>query len=73
MLPNIGPEFVEALLSRGTNKPASHTSPAASQGAPECKRFDRVAPFRRFMRRALSHILVVITSKWMVYLILKCS
>jgi len=70
MLPNIGPEFVEALLSRATSKPARHTSPAASQSAPACKRLDRLALFRGFTLPVLSRILTVVTSKWMVYLIL---
>jgi hypothetical protein len=70
MLPNIGPEFVEALLSRATNKPATHTSPAASQSAAECKRLDRRAPFRGLTLPVLSRILPVVTSNWMVYLIL---
>jgi hypothetical protein len=72
MLPNIGPEFVEALLSRATNKPASHTSPAASQSVRECKRLDRRAPFQRVTLLVLSRILGIVTSKWMVYLILMC-
>jgi hypothetical protein len=71
MLPNIGPEFVEALLSRATNKPATHTSPAASQGAAECKRVDRRA-LRSVTLLVLSRILGIVTSKWMVYLILVC-
>jgi len=72
MLPNIGPEFVEALLSRATNKPATHTSPAASQGAPVCKGLDRLASFRYFALLVFSSILAMVTSKWMVYLILMC-
>jgi hypothetical protein len=72
MLPNIGTEFVEALLSRATNKPATHTSPAASQDAAECKRVDRRALFRRVTLLVLSRILGIVTSKWMVYLILMC-
>jgi hypothetical protein len=72
MLPNIGPEFVEALLSRATNKPATHTSPAASQGAAECKRVDCRALFRSVTLLVLSRILGIVTSKWMVYLILMC-
>jgi hypothetical protein len=72
MLPNIGPEFVEALLSRATNEPATHTSPAASQSAPECKRLDRRAPFQRLALLVLFRILGIVTSKWMVYLILMC-
>jgi hypothetical protein len=72
MLPNIGPEFVEALLSRATNMPASRTSRGASQSAPECKRLDRRAPFRRVTLLVLSCILGIVTSKWMVYLILMC-
>jgi hypothetical protein len=70
MLPNIGPEFAEALLSRATNKPATHTSPAASQSAPVCKGPDRLASFRFFTLLVLSRILAIVTSKWMVYLIL---
>jgi hypothetical protein len=72
MLPNIGPEFVETLLSRVTNKPATHTSPAASQSAPVCKELDRHTSFQRFTLPVLSHILAIVTSKWMVYLILMC-
>jgi hypothetical protein len=72
MLPNIGPEFVEALLSRVTNEPARHTSPAASQSAPECKGLDRLASFGCFTFLVLSRILGIVTSKWMVYLILMC-
>jgi hypothetical protein len=70
MLPNIGPEFVEALLSRATNKSATHTSPANSQSAAECKRPDCLASFRVLTLSVLSRILPVVTSKWMVYLIL---
>jgi hypothetical protein len=72
MLPNIGPEFVEALLSRATNKPAAHISPAASQNAPACKRLDRRVSFQHFTLLVLSRILAAVTSKWMVYLILMC-
>jgi hypothetical protein len=72
MLPNMGPEFVEALLSLGTNKPATHTSSAASRSAPACQRLDRLASFGRSTLLALLHILTVLTSKWMVYLILTC-
>jgi hypothetical protein len=70
MLPNIGPEFVEALLSRATNKPAMHTSPAAAQSAPACKRRNRLALFQGFTLPVLPRILTVVTIKWMVYLIL---
>jgi hypothetical protein len=70
MLPNIGPEFVEALLSRATNKPASHTSSAASHSAPPCRRLDRLASLGGFTLPVLSRILPVVTSKWLVYLIL---
>jgi hypothetical protein len=70
MLPNIGPEFVEALLSRATSKPASHASPAASQSAPPCRRLGRLESCRGFTLPVLSRILQVVTSKWMVYLIL---
>ena len=69
MLPNIGPEFVEALLSRTTSKPASHTSQAASQRARPC-RLGRLASFKGFKLPVLSRILPVVTSKWLVYLIL---
>jgi hypothetical protein len=72
MLPNTGPEFVEALLSRATNKPATHTSLASSQSAPACKRPNRRASFQAFMLLVLSRILAIVTSKWMVYLILMC-
>ena len=72
MLPNIGPEIVEALLSRATNKSATHTSPAASQNAPVCKGLDRLASFRRITLLVLSHILAIVTSKWMAYVILIC-
>jgi hypothetical protein len=72
MVPNIGPEFVEALLSRATNKPGTHTSPAASQSSPVCKGLDRPASFRRITLLVLSHILAMVTSKWMAYIILIC-
>jgi hypothetical protein len=72
MLPNIGPEFVEALLSRATNKPATHTSPAASQSAPVCKKLHRLVPFQRFTHLVLSRILAIVTRSWSVYLILMC-
>jgi hypothetical protein len=72
MLPNIGPEFVEALLSRATNKPATHTLPRASQNAPVYKRLDRLVSCQRFTHFVLSRILAIVTSKWMVYLILMC-
>jgi hypothetical protein len=70
MLPNIGPEFVEALLSRATNKPARHTLPAGSQSVPPCKMLDRLASVGGFRLSALSHILTAVASEWMVYLIL---
>jgi hypothetical protein len=72
MVPNVGPEFVEALLSRATNKPAAHTSPAVSQSAPVCEGLDRHASFRCFSLLVLSRILAIVTSKWMVYFILVC-
>jgi hypothetical protein len=72
MLPNIGPEFVEALLSRAPNGRPTYTSPAASQSAPASQRLDRLASFGRSTLLALFHILTVLTSKWMVYLILMC-
>jgi hypothetical protein len=70
MLPNIGPEFVEALLSRAPNERPTHTSHAASQSAPPRKGLDRLAPFRGFAFPVLSRILTVVKIKWMVYLIL---
>jgi len=70
MLPNIGPEFVEALLSRAPNERPAHTSHAASQSEAACKRLDRLASFQRLTLLALSGILKVATSMWMVYLIL---
>jgi hypothetical protein len=72
MLPNIGPEFVEALLSRATNEPATHASPAASQSAPAFKKLDRLAPCRRKAILVVSRILAIVTSKWVIYLILLC-
>ena len=70
MLPDIGPEFVDALLSRATNKPASHTSPAASQSVPPCRRLGRLASFRGVTLPALSHILTAVMRERIVYLIL---
>ena len=62
MLPNIGPEFVEALLSRTTNKLASLTECASTQKARSpCFIQGFYAPC------SFPHPAVV-TSKWMVYL-----
>jgi hypothetical protein len=70
MLPHMGPEFVEALQSLATNRPATDTARAASPSAPAFQRLDRLAPFQRVTLVVLSHILAVITSKWMIYLVL---
>jgi hypothetical protein len=72
MLPHMGPEFVEALRSRATNRPATDTPRAISQSPYACKRLDRLAPFQRVTLLFLSRILAVVTSKWMIYLILIC-
>jgi hypothetical protein len=71
MLPHIGPEFVEALQSLATNRPATDTARATSPSASACKRVDRLAPFQRVTLVVLSRISAVITSKWMIYLVLK--
>jgi hypothetical protein len=72
MLPHMGPEFIEVLRSLATNKPAIDTSRATSQSTPACKRLDRLGPFQRVTRLVLSRILAVMTSKWMICLILCC-
>jgi hypothetical protein len=72
MLPHMGPEFVEALRSLATNRPDTDTSQATSQSAPACKKLDCLAPCRRITLLVVSRILAVVTSKWMIYLILVC-
>ncbi|MDX6459363.1 MAG: hypothetical protein QOJ51_2518 [Acidobacteriaceae bacterium] len=69
MLPHMGPEFVEALT---TNRPATDTSRTTSQSPIACRRLDRLAPFQRVMVLVFSRILVIVMSKWMIYLILIC-
>jgi hypothetical protein len=68
MLPHMGPEFVEAL----TNRPATGTCRTSSQTPIACKRLDHRAPFQSVTCPILSRILAVVTSKWMIYLILVC-
>jgi hypothetical protein len=72
MLPHMGPEFVEALRSLATNRPDTDTSRATSQSAPARERLDHLAPCRRITLLVFSRILAVVTSKWMIYLILVC-
>jgi hypothetical protein len=73
MLPYIGPAFVEALLSLAANRSATDTSEATSQSEPACKRLDRSAPFQGVTLVVISRILGVVTSSWVIYLILSCS
>jgi hypothetical protein len=72
MLPHMGPEFVEALRSLATNRPATDTSGAVPQSPYACKRLNRLAPFQRVAVLVFSRILAIVTSKWMIYLILIC-
>jgi hypothetical protein len=72
MLPHMGPEFVEALRYLATSRPATDTSLATSQSAPVCKKLDRLASCRRITLLVVSNILAIVTSKWMLYLILLC-
>jgi hypothetical protein len=69
MLPYMGPEFVEALRSLATNRPATDTARATSPSALACKGLDRLAPFQRVRLVVLSCILAVITSRWMIYVV----
>ena len=50
MLPHMGPEFVEALRSLATNRPATDTARATSPSALACKGLDRLAPFQFLSR-----------------------
>jgi hypothetical protein len=72
MLPYIGQEFVEALRFFATNRATTDRSRAASQQPPACKRQDRPTPFQHVMSRLRFLIVAVVTSKWMLYLILAC-
>lgn len=72
MIPYIGHEFVEALQSVGADRPSTETPKTALQPPPLHKRRDRAAPFQRVTLRVLSRMLVVVTSKWMIYLIVAC-
>jgi hypothetical protein len=68
MLPHMGPEFVEAL----TKRPTTDTCRTSSQTPIARKRLDHRAPFQSVTCLILSRILAVVTSKWMIYLVLIC-
>jgi hypothetical protein len=72
MLPYIGQEIVETLRSFAIARPTTETSQAASQSPPACKGQDRLTPSRRVPFRLRSMIVAVVTSKWMIYLLLIC-
>jgi hypothetical protein len=68
MVPYIGHEVVDILRSPATDRPIAGTARTAlGWTAPESP-----APCRRIALLALSHILRVVTSKWMIYIILIC-
>jgi hypothetical protein len=72
MLPYIGQEIVEILRSFAIARPTIETSQAASQSPPSGKGQDRLTSSQRGPFRLRSMIVAVVTSKWMIYLILIC-
>jgi hypothetical protein len=65
MLPYIGHEVVDILRSPATDRPVADT--AAAWTEPESP-----APRTRITLLVLSHILRVVTSKWVIYIMLIC-
>jgi hypothetical protein len=68
MLPNIGYEVVDILRSPATDRPAADTAGTALA----CTEPESPAPCRRITLLVLSHVLSVVTSKWVIYIILIC-
>jgi hypothetical protein len=68
MLPYIGHEVVDILRSPATDRPVADTvGTAAASTEPESP-----APRTRITLLVLSYILRVVTSMWMIYIILIC-
>jgi hypothetical protein len=63
MLPYIGPEFVEILLSLATDRPVTGIPYASSQEPAVYTSRDRPAPLRRVTRPVLLRTFVVIMKK----------
>jgi hypothetical protein len=72
MLPYTEHEVGDVLRSPATDRSATDTSGAGSQTPIACKGLDHRAPFQSVTCLILSHILAVVTSKWMIHFILVC-
>jgi hypothetical protein len=68
MVPYLGHEFVDTLRSPATDRPIADTAGTAlAETEPRAS-----ARCRRIALLVLSHILRVVTSKWMIYIVLIC-
>jgi hypothetical protein len=68
MVPYIGHEIVDILRSPAADRPIAGTAGTALAWT----ELELPAPCRRIALLVLSHILRVVTSKWMIYIILIC-
>lgn len=70
MLPHMGPEFIEALLSRTADEITINTSVEASQDPEACKGQDRIAPLGRVTFSTPSRIVAIIMIACVICLII---
>jgi hypothetical protein len=69
---HIGPEFVEALTSRGVDKSAIDTSPAVSDGTHPSEGQERLTTFEHLASRLRALLLAGVTIKWLLFILWAC-
>ena len=69
---HIGPEFVEALMSRAVDKLAVDTSPVVSDGTNPSEGQEHLTTFERLASRLRGLFLGGVTSKWLLCMLWAC-
>jgi hypothetical protein len=72
MFPNAGKEIADILRSPAMDGPTADMQRIASSSSHVCHKPKWHAGVRGVMPFVLSHILAVVTSRWMIYIILIC-
>jgi hypothetical protein len=72
MFLHTGNEIADILQPPAMDGPAADIQRIASSSSHVCHKLKWHAAVRRVMPFVLSHILAVVTSRWMIYIILIC-
>ncbi len=69
---HIGPEFVEALMSRAVDKSAADPSPVVSDGTHPSEGQEHLTTFEHLASRLRAFLLAGATIKWLLFILWAC-